>query len=206
MEPVRPAPANTTSGSSAATAGRAARSLAETPALADLAAELLQTGGAMADLAAEDAACVVGYMGLVSFGANAVVFREGDASNTSYMLLVLSGEVSVETADPRGGGQVAISVLGPGNMIGEMGLLDGSPRSATCIASTPVQAGGLSRKALERLIEDHPRVGAKLMVGLSKRLADRLRALSDQLHIYAQLTGSLQQELDTLRARQSGRY
>lgn len=202
MDPVRPA---SPSPSGPANAGRAARSLTETPALADLATELLQTGGAMSDLTAEDAACVVGYMGLVSFGANATVFREGDASHTSYMLLVLSGEVTVETADPRGG-QVAISVLGPGNMIGEMGLLDGSPRSATCIASTAVQAGGLSRKALERLIEDNPKVGARLMVGLSKRLADRLRAMSEQLHLYAQLTGSLQQELDTLRARAGGRY
>ena len=201
MDPVRPA---TTPPASAP--ARAARSLTETPALADLAAELLQTGGAMSDLSAEDAACVVGYMGLVSFGAGATVFREGDASHTSYMLLVLSGDVSVETADPRGGGQVAISVLGPGNMIGEMGLLDGSPRSATCIASTAVQAGGLSRKALERLIEDNPKVGAKLMVGLSKRLADRLRAMSEQLVIYAQLTGSMQQEINSLRARLGGRF
>ncbi len=200
MDPQRPTP------SSPAGTGRAARSLTENPALADLAAQLLLTGGAMSDLSAEDAACVVGYMGLVSYPANAVVFREGDASHTSYMLLVLSGEVTVETADPRGGGQVAISVLGPGNMIGEMGLLDGSPRSATCTASTPVQAGGLSRKALERLIDDHPRVGVKLMVGLTKRLADRLRALSEQLVIYAQLTSSLQQEVSTLRARQGGRF
>lgn len=201
MDPVRPTPTTP-----AAPPARAARSLTETPALADLAAELLQTGGAMSDLSAEDAACVVGYMGLVSFGAGATVFREGDASHTSYMLLVLSGDVSVETADPRGGGQVAISVLGPGNMIGEMGLLDGSPRSATCIASTAVQAGGLSRKALERLIEDNPKVGAKLMVGLSKRLADRLRAMSEQLVIYAQLTGSMQQEINSLRARLGGRF
>lgn len=201
MDPVRPTPTTP-----AAPPARAARSLTETPALADLAAELLQTGGAMSDLSAEDAACVVGYMGLVSFGAGATVFREGDASHTSYMLLVLSGDVSVETADPRGGGQVTISVLGPGNMIGEMGLLDGSPRSATCIASTAVQAGGLSRKALERLIEDNPKVGAKLMVGLSKRLADRLRAMSEQLVIYAQLTGSMQQEINSLRARLGGRF
>ena len=201
MDPVRPA-----SNSPAAAPARAARSLTETPALADLATELLQTGGAMADLTAEDAACVVGYMGLVSFGAGATVFREGDASHTSYMLLVLSGDVSVETADPRGGGQVAISVLGPGNLIGEMGLLDGSPRSATCTAATAVQAGGLSRKALERLIEDNPRVGAKLMVGLSKRLADRLRAMSEQLVIYAQLTGSMQSEINALRARLGGRF
>lgn len=204
MDPARPS-SSTTAPNAAAGSGRAARSLTETPALADLATELLQTGGALADLSHEDAACVVGYMGLVGFGAGATVFREGDASHTSYLLLVLSGEVSVETADPRGGGQVAISVLGPGNIIGEMGLLDGSPRSATCVASTALQAGGLSRKALERLIEDNPRVGAKLMIGLSKRLADRLRAMSEQLVIYAQLTGSMQQEINSLRSRLGGR-
>lgn len=203
MDPVRP---NSSTPGSGATASRAARSLTETPALADLATRLLQTDGAMADLSSEEASCVVGYMGLVTFGAGATVFKQGDASHTSYLLLVLSGDVSVETADPRGGGQVAISVLGPGNVIGEMGLLDGSPRSATCVASTALQAGGLSRRALERLIQDNPRVGAKLMVGLSKRLADRLRAMSEQLLLYAQLTESMQQEINTLKARVGGGF
>ena len=204
MDPVRTA--SSPSSGQPAVATRSARSLTETPALADLAAELLQTEGAMADLNPEEAACVVGYMGLVSFAAGSTVFREGDASHTSYLLLLLSGDVSVETADPRGGGQVTISVLGPGNVIGEMGLLDGSPRSATCVASTPLQAGGLSRKALEKLIEDDPRVGAKLLIGLSKRLAERLRGLSEQLVIYAQLTGSMQQEINSLKARLHGRF
>lgn len=203
MEPVRPF--TTTTPGTLSGAPRVARSLTETPALADLAQELLRTDGGMTDLTAEDAACVVGYMGLIGYNAGSTVFRQGDASHTSYMLLVLSGEVSVETADARAG-QVAISVLGPGNIIGEMGLLDGSPRSATCTASSAVQAGGLSRKALERLIEEHPRIGAKLMVGLSKRLADRLRAMSEQLLMYAQLTGSMQQEINTLRERQTSRY
>ncbi len=204
MDPVRPA--STSPPGSPAAPGRNARSLTETPALADLATELLRTHGAMADLTTEEAACVVGYMGLVTFNAGTTVFKEGDASHTSYLLLLLSGDVSVETADPRGGGQVTISVLGPGNVIGEMGLLDGSPRSATCVASTPLQAGGLSRKALEKLIEDNPKVGAKLMVGLSKRLAERLRGLSEQLVIYAQLTGSMQQEINSLKARLLGRF
>ena len=197
MDPVRPFDPNATQ---PVPSTRAARSLAETPMLADLAAQLLRTDGAMADLNAEDAACVVGYMGLVSFGAAATVFREGDSSNTSYLLLLLAGEVSVETADPAGGA-VTISVLGPGNIIGEMGLLDGSPRSATCIASTPVQAGGLSRKALERLIEDHPKVGAKLMTGLAKRLAERLRGMGEQIGMYAQLMASMQQDINSLKAR-----
>ena len=41
------------------------------------------------------------------------------------MLLVLTGEVSVQTADAGTGEPVVISVLGPGNVIGAMGLLDG---------------------------------------------------------------------------------
>lgn len=203
MEPARPF--TTTTPGTLTGSARVARSLTETPALADLALELLRTDGGMSDLSPEDSACIVGYMGLVSYHAGTTVFRQGDASHTSYLLLLLSGEVSVETSDARAG-QVAISVLGPGNIIGEMGLLDGSPRSATCTASTAVQAGGLSRKALERLIEEHPRVAAKLVVGLSKRLAERLRAMNDQLIMYAQLTASMQQELNQLRARTSGRF
>ncbi len=174
---------------------RLARSLTSNPALADLAIDLLRTDGAIADLETDEAACVVGYMGLVLFPAGATVFREGDASQTSYMLLILAGEVSVETADPAGHSQVAISVLGPGSVIGEMGLIDGSPRSATCTAASALQTAGLTRKALQRMIDENPRVGAKLMVGLCKRLADRLRGLSGQLQLYAQLNDSLQQQL-----------
>ncbi len=177
-------------------ATRLARSLTANPALADLATGLLRTDGAMADLDADEAACVVGYMGLVQYPSGATVFREGDASRTSYLLLILNGEVSVETVDPAGGGQVSISVLGAGSVIGEMGLLDGSPRSATCTAASSLQAAGLTRKALQRLIDEHPRVGAKLMIGLSKRLADRLRGLNAQLQVYARLNQSLQQQLD----------
>ncbi len=179
--------------------GRLARSLTANPALADLATELLRGDGAMSELSPEDAVCVVGYMGLVAYPAGATVFREGDASRTSYMLLILSGEVSVETADPAGSAQVAISVLGPGNIIGEMGLLDGSPRSASCIASSPLQTAGLTRKGLDRLIDENPKVGAKLMIGLCGRISDRLRALSEQLQIYARLNSAMQQELQSAR-------
>ena len=180
---------------------RLARSLTANPALADLASELLRTDGAIADLEADEAACIVGYMGLVLYPAGATVFREGDSSRTSYLLLILNGEVSVETAEPTGRSQVTISVLGPGNVIGEMGLIDGSPRSATCTASSALQTAGLTRKALQRLIDENPKVGAKLMIGLCKRLADRLRGLNEQLQLYSQLNSSLQQQLDRLSGR-----
>jgi CRP-like cAMP-binding protein len=173
-----------------------ARPLAEVPALADLAATLLRTPSALAEMADEDARHVVAYMRLIQFGTGAPLFRQGDTTNTSYLLLVLSGEVKVESAELIDGETMDISVLGPGNVIGEMGLIDGEPRSATCIAVSTVQAAGLSRRALDQLIAERPAVAAKLMVALSKRMADRLRALGDQIAIYARLAHDARQELN----------
>jgi CRP/FNR family transcriptional regulator, cyclic AMP receptor protein len=175
------------------------RPFSENPALARRAAELLRTPGAFLDLSAADAACAVGYMRLVDFVPGTTLFRAGDSAKVDYMLLVLEGEVSVEasTADPSGA--IPISVLGPGSVLGEMGLLDGSPRSTTCTTISPVQAAGFSRRGLELLVEQHPAVGARLVVGLSRRIAERLRALGEQLQIYAQLAASLQAEVARLR-------
>jgi CRP-like cAMP-binding protein len=177
------------------------RPLVEMPALATLAAELLRTPHAMLQLAPDEAALVVAHMGLIDFPAGTTLFREGDDTRSSHMLLLLEGEVQVDTAASGEPDVVAISVLGPGNIIGEMSLLDGAPRSASCTAVTAVRAAGLGRRGLERLIEEQPKVAAKLMVGLAKRIADRLRALGHQVQMYAQLAGRLQAELEAERGR-----
>lgn len=172
------------------------RPLDETPALAERAAQMLRTPQAMVQLDAADARHVVRLMRLVSFPKGTVLFREGDDSASGYLLLLLEGEVSVDTAESGPAEAVAISVLGPGSIIGEMALLDGAPRSASCTALSPIHAAGLSRRGLELLIDQHPGVAARLMVGLSQRLADRLRALSQQIQLYAQLCASLRGERD----------
>lgn len=160
------------------------RPLAEAPALAARAAQLLRTPQAFITLAPAEAQTVVGYMRLVSFAAGNVVFREGDDGSSSYMLLLLEGEVAI---DAGYGDAVPISVVGPGSVIGEMALIDGSPRSASCTAMSAVSAAGLSRRGLEILLDEHPRVAARLMVGLTQRIAERLRALSQQLHLMAKI-------------------
>jgi CRP-like cAMP-binding protein len=81
-----------------------------------------------------------------------------------------------------------------------MSLLDGSPRSASCTAMSPVRAAGLSRRGLELLLEEQPRVAAKFIAGLSQRIAERLRGLSAQLQLYADLNAQLRTELDALKA------
>ena len=174
--------------------------LAKFATLAMRAAELLRTPQALFNLSPTDATCVVAHMRLMHFERGVTLMREGDQTQGDYLLLLLDGDVSVETTAGGAPDAVAIAVIGPGSVIGEMALLDGAPRSVSCIALSPVQAAGLSREGLEQLIALHPLVAAKLLVELATRIADRLRALGEQLHMYAKLTADLQAEVERLRA------
>jgi CRP/FNR family cyclic AMP-dependent transcriptional regulator len=91
-----------------------------------------------------------------------------------------------------------MTVLGPGSLIGEMGLLDGAPRAASCVALTDVSAAILTRSALANLINDDPGIGAKLMIAISQRLAERLRESGQKLRAYTQLTRAMQEEIVAL--------
>jgi CRP-like cAMP-binding protein len=175
------------------------RSTQKSPVLAATAIKLLRTPTALAQLSPEESACVVSFMRLVGFAPGATIIKEGDQQETGYMLLVLTGEVSVQTNDGGVGEPVVISVLGPGNVIGAMGLLDGAPRSATCVATSRIEAAVLSRGALDQLIEQHPQVGAKLMVALCQRMSDQLRSTGQQIGIYAQLMQNMQIEIEGLK-------
>lgn len=191
------------------TAAQRPRPLSEFPAMAQTAAELLRTPTALAELSLEDTRCVVEYMWLVGYAAGVTVLVEGDREHTGFMLLLLSGEVSVEAggSPTLGNGSsmsALISVTGPGHLIGEMGVLDGAPRSTTCVAVSRVEAGVLTRAALHKLIADQPTVGARLMAAVAQRLADRVRAADDQVRIYAQIAGKLQAEVEGLK-RELGR-
>lgn len=179
MNPAGPLPART-------------RPLDETPALAERAAALLRTRQAFVTLSQAEARQVAAYMRLVSFPAGTVLFREGEHTSSSYLLLLLEGEVSVDAGPDDA---VAIAVLGAGSVIGEMALLDGAPRSASCTTLSTVHAAGLSRRGLEILLDAHPRVAARLMVGLAQRLAERLRAMAQHVQAYAEINAGLNARL-----------
>lgn len=167
--------------------------------MAERAIDYLRTPGALLQLNLPEAALLAAQMHLLSFPAGTVLFREGDNDSPTHMLLLLlEGSVSVDTSGSGAVDTVAISVLGAGSIIGEMTLLDGAPRSASCTAIGPVLAAGLSRKGLEALLDEQPRVAAKLMVGLATRMADRLRALGEQIQFYARLAADKQREIERL--------
>jgi CRP/FNR family transcriptional regulator, cyclic AMP receptor protein len=83
-------------------------------------------------------------------------------------LLIEDGEVSVIIDD------VEVSRLGPGQVVGEMALLDRQPRSATAVALTDVTALVFSAQAFMSLA-DRPLIGARL----ASTLASRLRAVEN---------------------------
>jgi CRP/FNR family cyclic AMP-dependent transcriptional regulator len=175
------------------------RPITEVPELAVKAAEFLRTTSPNFALTLQEATCIASLMRLVLYPAGTTLFSAGDASNSGYMLLLLEGDVSVDTGNSGGASKVDISVIGPGALIGELALLDGAPRSATCTAVSPVIAAGLSSGGLARLIEQFPQVAVKLVIYIAQSASDRLRSLSDQLQMYDQITAGMQQEIDQLR-------
>lgn len=166
--------------------------------MAELAATLLIAPTALMQLAPEDALIVVSYMIPRRIATGTTFIKEGDKTDTGYMLLLLDGEVTVENIIVSRRTPVTVTVLGPGSLIGEMGLVDGKPRLASCTASTDISCAILSRAALEKLGQDDPRTAAKLMFAVSLRIAERLRETSEKLKNYSQLVQAMQQEIDHL--------
>jgi CRP-like cAMP-binding protein len=161
---------------------------------------LLTEAAPMAGMQREEARLVVDAMRPLHVLADTLLFEEGDAVDNDYMALLLDGEVRAETSTGLPGEDVVISVIGPGSLIGEMGLIDGSPRSASCTAITDVKLGVLTRDSLMTLIDAHPAAAARLMLGLARGLAERVRESNRRLRTVSQVTRALQSELDAVHS------
>ncbi|MDB5868191.1 MAG: cyclic nucleotide-binding protein [Polaromonas sp.] len=182
-------------GKKSAHAGGEGQGATEGSQAADLAAELLIAPTALMQLTLEDARVVVRYMQPQRVAKGTVFIREGDDRDTGFMMLLLDGEVTIETVVVSRVEPITITVLGPGSVIGELGLLDGQARYASCTAATPLRCAILTREALSRLMEENPVVAAKLVLALSVRIGVRLREITGKLKMYVQLTQAMEQEI-----------
>ena len=140
--------------------------------------EWRQAAAMLEDLTPQEADTLGSLMPRVRARAGQVLIREGEVGD--WMLLLLAGTVDViKTA--QGGGVSRLAVIKQGAAVGEMSMLDSAQRYATCVAIDEVQAGVLTRGVIARLIQEHPAIGAKLLVKLTQLLAQRLRNTSNQL-------------------------
>jgi CRP/FNR family transcriptional regulator, cyclic AMP receptor protein len=165
---------------------------------ADRAAEMLHAPSALMQLSHQEARTIVAYMRPHKIAEGVTFIREGNTDETDFMLLVLDGEVTIETIVVSRTAPITVTVLGPGNLIGELGLLDGAPRCASCTAMSDVRCAILTRDAMNQLLADEPRTAAKMMMAISMRIAQRMRDNQDKLKLYAQLTQAMNEEINDL--------
>ncbi|MBP6406762.1 MAG: cyclic nucleotide-binding domain-containing protein [Proteobacteria bacterium] len=163
-------------------------------------AELLISRTALTELNLEAALQIVRLLTPQRIKAGTVLIHEG-VTSTGYMALVLQGEAVVENemSGPLHDSMV-LSMLTSGSLFGELGVLDGKPRSATVTAITDMDIAVLDRPAMARLIETVPAVACALMGAIMARVAERLRATNLKVKSLTALNLSLQDELATLRA------
>jgi CRP/FNR family transcriptional regulator, cyclic AMP receptor protein len=159
------------------------------------AARLLVTESALGQLSFADARRVIHYMKPKRIKMGAALIREGEKVNNDFMMLILAGDVRVETQSHRASNEVVVTILHAGSLIGEMGMINDAARSATCIASTELAVAVLSRAAMKKLMNEEADVAARLLLAISSRLAERLRDTTSKLKKFVQLNAMLQNEV-----------
>src|SRR4051794_37880331 len=102
------------------------------------------------------------------------LFRAGDTGDGCYRLE--QGLLKITVMSPQGE-ELIISFISPGEMVGELAVVDGLPRSATAIAVKDCQLSFIRRTAFEQSIKSHP----ELYRCLVEALAARLRETNDAL-------------------------
>jgi CRP-like cAMP-binding protein len=111
------------------------------------------------------------------------VFRRGEPGDAMYVSL--HGQIGIwlppsAQDGPAARGRRMVSYA-PGVAFGEMGLLQGRPRSADAIAEDDAIVLELPRAAYEKIVAEHPALLSKMLLNLGLLLASRVRALTDEL-------------------------
>jgi CRP-like cAMP-binding protein len=106
------------------------------------------------------------------------LIREGEGGD--FMLMIIEGKVEVRKRDRFNTPQL-IAIVDAGKVLGEMSMIDGEARFATCVATDSVLVAMLDRESLARIIVEQPMLGAKVLMEVVLMLSQRLRATSERL-------------------------
>jgi CRP/FNR family transcriptional regulator, cyclic AMP receptor protein len=108
------------------------------------------------------------------FAPGQVIFREGDESDTCYIVAGGHARALREHSDGR---TIALARFGPGDIFGELAMFDDERRSATVEAMDELQAFAVMSTDMRRLMREHPDIAVKLVTSLGRRL----RAANERL-------------------------
>jgi CRP/FNR family cyclic AMP-dependent transcriptional regulator len=105
-----------------------------------------------------------------------VIFLEGDQGTA--LCLIAEGRIRIQLTGADGR-EVVINVYGPGEIFGELALLDGEPRSADAIAQDASRVFWLQRDDFAAFLDSHPRAAMTMLASLSRRLRHTTRVVQD---------------------------
>src|SRR3954447_15121809 len=142
-----------------------------------LATDLLARVPVFATLGPRELARVAAVSVPRSFEAGQVIFREGGASDTCY--IVRSGHARAIRA--HGDGRtLTLAHFGPGDIFGELAMFDDERRSATIETLDRVEAVAVLGPDMRRLLREHPDISVKLVIALGRRLREANERIARQ--------------------------
>jgi len=114
------------------------------------------------------------------------IMHEGDPTDSLY--IVISGRLKVMMGEADGK-EVILSIIGPGEFFGEMGLIDDSPRSASVIAIEPCELLSVTKRAFKKCLEENIALAMAVMRVVVRRLreADRKIGSLAMLDVYGRV-------------------
>lgn len=111
------------------------------------------------------------------FEGGEVVFREGDESNTCYIVRSGHARAIREHSDGR---SITLAHFGPGDIFGELAMFDNESRSATVDTLENMEAIAILGGDMRRLLREHPDIAVKLVAALGRRLRETNERLARQ--------------------------
>jgi CRP-like cAMP-binding protein len=111
------------------------------------------------------------------FDPGQVVFREGDSSDTCYVVRSGRARAVREHSDGR---TITLATFGPGDIFGELAMFEDERRSATVEAVEPTAAVAVLGPDMRRLMNEHPGIATRLVIALGRRLRESNERLSRQ--------------------------
>ena len=110
------------------------------------------------------------------YGRGATIFATGDPGTS--LCLIAAGRVKLALTSVEGR-EAILDLLGPGDVFGELALLDGDPRSADAVAVDPTELLLLARDDFLRFLDERPKVAVAMLSVLSRRLRRDAELLQD---------------------------
>jgi CRP-like cAMP-binding protein len=110
----------------------------------------------------------------MNYEAGHVLFRQGDDSDAA--LVILDGHADVMIDTPAG--PIKVAVLGPNSLVGEMGVMTNSPRSATVVAQTSLTTLRIPKEMFMSLVTEFSQFGLAIIRELASRVEHTNRLLA----------------------------